>query len=267
MDKHTKIRQIVATLSRVEPETVGPDFSLATLLAGSLTVHRLEAAVREHLGVVPPRLHGLRTYAELEAAVLGESGPAHPASAAVRDNPGPESQKGRGLSCGLDVEPIANFPAVPDYWTAEFYTNTFTSLEIAYCVRQLDPRPHFAARWCAKEALKKCDPAYLAEPVLNIQVRHDEQGAPVLQRVNTQQILSYAVSLTHSADLAAAVVIRMDLASPPPLEEHNQPASAVASVVAAPTEQRTLRTSTVALVFALLGVLLSSFALWRSFGF
>src|SRR5579872_5669620 len=107
MDKHAQLRQIVATLSRVEPDAVGPDFSLAALLAGSLTVHRLEAAVREHLGAAPPRLHGLRTYAELEAAVLGQTGA--PPTAAAR--PRPESPKGHGLACGLDVEPISNFPA------------------------------------------------------------------------------------------------------------------------------------------------------------
>jgi holo-[acyl-carrier protein] synthase len=277
MDKHTNLRQIVATLCRVEPEAVGPDFSVAPLVSGSLTVHRLEAAVREHLGVVPPRLHGLRTYAELEAAVLGGAGqrtePARVASKAVQDSPQhskpqPQSEKGRGLACGLDVEPIANFPAAPDYWLDEFYANTFTGLEIAYCARQPDPRPHFAARWCAKEALKKCDPAYLAEQLLKIQVRHDEHGAPVLQRVGTQQILPYAVSLTHSEDLAAAVVIRLDLASTSAALEPKPPAPAVEVGAATATgKQQAWRTSTVALVFALLGVLISSFALWRSIGF
>jgi len=271
MDKHTKMRQIVATLSRVEPEAVGPDFSLAPLLSASLTVHRLEAALREHLGVVPPRLHGLRSYSELETAILGETsqptGPARPASGAGRDSPRPESHNRQGLGCGLDVEPIANFPAAPDYWTHEFYTNTFTSTEIAYCARQPDPRPHFAARWCAKEALKKCDPAYLAEQMVNIQVRHDEQGVPVLQLVNTQQVLPYAVSLTHSAELAAAVVIRLDLASLPASGEAKPSASVADGGVAGSTGKQGLSSSTVALVFALLGLLLSSFALWRTLGF
>src|SRR5262245_8514470 len=156
MDNYTKLREVVARLSRVEPEAMGPDYSLGPLLSGSISVHLLESALREHLGVTPPPLHNLRTYSDLEAAVLGTPAqqPDRPLPATARSTAQtaePTSPSEGNLACGLDVEQVSKFPVAPDYWTHEFYVNTFTRTEIAYCTRQADPRPHFAARWCAKE--------------------------------------------------------------------------------------------------------------------
>ena len=67
-----------------------------------------------------------------------------------------------GLTCGIDIEMVDNLPVVPDYWEDKLFTTTFTTSEIAYCLLQANPPMHFAARWCAKEALKKCDISVLA---------------------------------------------------------------------------------------------------------
>ena len=63
------------------------------------------------------------------------------------------------LACGIDIERVDAMPVTDDYWEHEFYKESFSKDEIAYCLLQENPRMHFAARWCAKEALVKCDPA------------------------------------------------------------------------------------------------------------
>jgi phosphopantetheine--protein transferase-like protein len=266
MDKQTKLRDVVARLCRGTPEEVGADFSLVRFLSGSINVHLLESAVRQHLGIVSPPLHGLRTYAELEAAVLGTTAaPAGNAALATGRPPAAGATNpttSADVACGLDVESVSKLPVATDYWTHDFYVNTFSSVEIAYCTRQVEPRSHFAARWCAKEALKKCDAAFLAEPLVNIQVHHDESGAPVLQLVRTQQVLPYAVSLTHSDDTAAAVVVRCRPAAAPGSAEtvtapHDNP----------PPRQESARGVFVAYAVAALSALLSFVALWRTCGF
>jgi holo-[acyl-carrier protein] synthase len=262
MDQQTRLREVVARLCRVEPEQVRPDFSLADLFGSSLGVHLLESALREHLGVTPPPLHALRTYSDLEAAVLGRTPPV-PASEA---GPSPERAEpaglAAGLQCGLDVEQVAKFPEAPDYWTHEFYANTFTKTEIAYCTRQAQPRRHFAARWCAKEALKKSDPAYLKERMVDIQVHHDEAGVPVLQSARTQQLLPYALSLSHSDDTAAAVVIRLGTA--PAATSHPLDAAVADHPALAPSAPNSVKTA--AFLLALLSVLVSCAALLRTWG-
>ena len=61
-------------------------------------------------------------------------------------------------------------PVTDDYWEHEFYKESFSKDEIAYCVLQENPRMHFAARWCAKEALVKCDPAFKGQSFATMEV-------------------------------------------------------------------------------------------------
>jgi phosphopantetheine--protein transferase-like protein len=273
MDNHEKMRAIVARLCRVEPDDVHPDFSLAQLVSSSINVHLLESALKQHLGIVPPPLHSLNTYSDLEAAILGASSrlpsAKEPAAEKRRELQHmartAASRAGHSIACGLDVESIASLPAAEDFWTHEFYLNTFTSTEMAYCTRQLDPRIHFGARWCAKEALKKCDRTFLEEKMVNIQVHHDESGAPTLQLVSTQEILPFAVSLSHTDGVAAALVVRL----------HSMPAEvalpgvpsgiSVDGPVNSSQRQHSSTGVALACVFALLSTLFSCAALFRTF--
>jgi holo-[acyl-carrier protein] synthase len=268
MDQQTRLREVVARLGRVEPEQVRPDFPLAEIFASSLGVHLLESAVREHLRMEPPPLRALRTYSELEAAVLGPSNPPSPGAgseAGPRPAPvEPPVSLPAGLSCGLDVEQVAKFPEAQDYWAHDFYANTFTKTEIAYCARQAHPRRHFAARWCAKEALKKTDPAYLKERMVDIQVHHDEQGVPVLQSARTQQILPYALSLSHSDDTAAAVVIRLGRAPLAVTQPDRLETTAGDRPPAPPRAAHSMKGA--ALILAVLSILVSCAALLRAWG-
>jgi phosphopantetheine--protein transferase-like protein len=119
-----------------------------------------------------------------------------------------ESQRVQPLSVGVDIELIDNMPEAADFWAADFYRSHFTAEEIAYCVRQPHPRMHFAARWCAKEALMKCDPAFREVDPTTLQVTVAASGQPVFESLQSDgpRRLPHALSMTHTPQMAAAVV-------------------------------------------------------------
>jgi phosphopantetheine--protein transferase-like protein len=110
---------------------------------------------------------------------------------------------------------VENLPVVPDYWNDAFYSATFTPAEIAYCLLQDQPLVHFAARWCAKEALKKCDSAYLQADLRTLEVRLNASGAPYLCAMvgSHSTALPFAVSLSHTTQAAVAVVVKVPVTS------------------------------------------------------
>jgi phosphopantetheinyl transferase (holo-ACP synthase) len=158
---------------------------------------------------------------------------------------------------------VSSLPAAEDPWAHEFYVNTFAADEIAYCVVQPDPLPHFAARWCAKEALRKCDPKYLQVPLVDVQVGHGENGAPLLQSARTREVLPYALSITHARDTAAAVVIHA------PTAGCGVPAAPEAAVrvpagAACAGGRLSHRVAACALGLALFAAVVACAALWRA---
>jgi len=113
------------------------------------------------------------------------------------------------LQVGLDVEDIRSLPVAADYWEHEFFKGTFARSEIAYAVLQAEPRTHFAGFWCAKEALRKCDGAFVGTNLDLIAVAHDSDGRPYLTVASEAgpERLPHAVSISHTAEVATAVVI------------------------------------------------------------
>ena len=78
---------------------------------------------------------------------------------------------------------------------------------------------HFAARWCAKEALRKCDPGFATADHTAIELVGDENGSIFLRHRSGDGgavRLPHAVSVTHTAEMAAAtVVVGWGAAAPP----------------------------------------------------
>lgn len=220
MDDQGTLREIVAEALDIAPGKVRPELPFAgTPLQGSLARARLDAAVRRRLGRKCPAVYQAHTYAELEAAVLGTGaavpGPAAaaPGAAPTRPHggPAPSGSPSTQVACGIDIELVENLPEATDYWQDEFYRTHFARSEIAHCLTQENPRMHFAARWCAKEALKKCDAAFLHADLSAIEVAHDEAGAPSLRQIADGRsfLLPFAVSLSHTPLLAVAVVVKL----------------------------------------------------------
>ncbi len=229
MDIPTILRQTVAEFFQLEAGQVTRELDFRGRMSGSVARARLDAAIRERLKIVCPQVYTARTYAELEAAILGKPFAAT-APAALATSPdglqraasaAPTAGLGAALgnvACGIDLESPEQFPIEADYWESEFYRTNFSRTEIAYCVAQADPRQHFAARWCAKESLKKCDTQYLSLEMNRIEVVLDESGRPALHCRSVEcggsRPLPVAVSLTHLGSLAAAVVVKVEAAKP-----------------------------------------------------
>ena len=135
-------------------------------------------------------------------------GAAVPATAAP-DLTAPGPPAAGPITCGVDMEEVATLPDATDYWKHEFYREHFSPEEIAYCAGQRDPRQHFAARWCAKEALKKCSPRFMKLAFSQIQVANRGDGAVALEvRVGEKWHSSGCeLSLSHTPNTAVAMVV------------------------------------------------------------
>jgi holo-[acyl-carrier protein] synthase len=254
------LREAVAEFLKVDAATLTADYSLrGGRLEGSIGRAALDAALRRRLGISCEAVYSAGSYGELEGAVLGTA-TAAPAPAAPQPAGPATPVAPAGLACGLDLELIENLPDAADFWEDEFYRQSFTSAEIAYCAKQANPRLHFAARWCAKEALRKCDPAFARVPFAAIELAQGEGGAIFLRHAGngTAGPLPYAVSVSHTAVAAAAVVVRAELPRPAPPP---QPAAAPAGP---PTTGRSL-VPVLTLLLALAAAALAVWALLRTF--
>jgi phosphopantetheine--protein transferase-like protein len=264
MDTAELLRTTVAEFLKTDPAQLQPGSPLAgRRLDSSLGRAALDAAIRRRLKLHCPAVYSAKTYGDLEAAILGKESPngAVPAPKLASTNGVAVTPSALPLACGIDLEPVANFPAAGDYWEDEFYRSNFTATEIAYCLLQQRPPMHFAARWCAKEALKKCDSRFLQQPMSDLEVAFDEAGVPALNflKGDTKQRLPFAVSLAHTSDLAIAVVVRQ---TPP-----TQAVAAAPAVVAQgpAKEPRGRGLAAVACLLGLISLALAVWALWRTF--
>lgn len=208
-----ELKAIVATMLMVSPGDIDSWTSLKPL-ATSLGSAKLRLAMKR-LGLAQPAGSLPITFGALVAAVSDEVSVATPPSrGAAFPN---VSNSGNletgvlplGLQVGLDVEDIRSLPMTLDFWEDEFYRTTFARSEIAYAVLQAEPRAHFAGFWCAKEALRKCDPAFIALNMAQTAVAHDLAGRPYLTTETESGIerLGHALSISHTTEVATAVVV------------------------------------------------------------
>jgi holo-[acyl-carrier protein] synthase len=229
---------IISELCEVDPAQIGPDFPLASgRLRSSLGRATLDAKIRRRLGRKLENLQSLRTMGEIEAALAGDQSrasapapfvpidppaePGLPALPAKAPKPVALPPAAAGFSCGIDVESISALPETKDYWEETFYRTNFTAAEIAYCISQPNPRMHFAARWCAKEALKKCRPEYLPWAMNRIEVVRSGAGSPSLRVLaeEGERTPPVAMSLTHNEDWALAIVVSATETSSAPVPD------------------------------------------------
>ncbi len=277
MDTATLLRKTVADFFDVDEGQVGPSFSLQAR-QGSIARAALDAAIRGRVGLKSQAVYRAKTFGELETELApGSNGspsphglaPAPAPAIPAQAGPGPsEAGTSPGASCGVDMELIANLPAATDPWEDDFYKAHFTPNEIAYCLRQPEPALHFAARWCAKEALKKCDRAFLAADPKDIEVVRDEAGAPRLEYLGggRPRRLPHAVSLSHTPHAAVAVVVRFDATpapSPPPMIPASLPPASLAPIAPASPPRR--RGGLILVALNLVAIGLAALALARTF--
>lgn len=107
------------------------------------------------------------------------------------------------MAIGVDIEDIERFKDK----SQEFLDRIFTQNEQDYCLSKPCPQNHFAARFCAKEAVIKALSALnITHPRLNqIEVFHDENKFPRIKILDTKYAnLTIDISLSHDKTKAIA---------------------------------------------------------------
>lgn len=99
--------------------------------------------------------------------------------------------------------------------TPRFLTRIFTPNEIDYSLGKKNPYPSLAARFAAKEALRKLHPAFTQGIAFHdVEVINDIKGRPILYLHNRAKevmqehgIADIAISLSHARYQAIATII------------------------------------------------------------
>lgn len=87
---------------------------------------------------------------------------------------------------------------------------TFTPEEITYCDRKATPAIHYAGRFAAKEAIKKCilSSGELDQIDFNtIEILNAPNGAPVVSPIKNLSYSDLKVSVSHESEYAIAMAI------------------------------------------------------------
>jgi phosphopantetheine--protein transferase-like protein len=210
MERRDSLVQIVSELMEIDSARITSDLPLVGKgMQGSLARTRLDAAIRKRIGIRSPAVYSAKSFGELETAIFTDSTRPQPPSVVTFHSDQPDISS-PPISCGIDIENVDDLPGTKDYREDDFYKLAFSPTEIAYCLLQENPRMHFAARWCAKEALRKCDAAYLDVEMSAIEMVNPGSGAPYLaERLNGKAVrLPFAVSVSHTRSAVVAIVIK-----------------------------------------------------------
>ncbi|QHN04138.1 holo-ACP synthase [Granulicella sp. WH15] len=120
------------------------------------------------------------------------------------------------VGLGTDITEIARIEKSLARFGQHFLDRVFTAGEIAYCQRKKAAAESFAARFAAKEAGAKALGTGISRGVSwqEIEVRREPGQRPTLhlsgraaERAASLGVSHISLSLTHSRDLAMAVVI------------------------------------------------------------
>jgi holo-[acyl-carrier protein] synthase len=123
------------------------------------------------------------------------------------------------LGLGTDLIETRRVEQSIDRFGDRFLERIFSPLEIAYCKRKKNAAESFAARFAAKEAGAKALGTGISRGVTwkDFEVKRETSGRPSLHLSGRAAELAVAIgvkriqlSLTHSRDLAMAVVVVED---------------------------------------------------------
>lgn len=117
---------------------------------------------------------------------------------------------GFDVQVGVDTESVHRWRKELEGLAAGPRRGLFTEREHAYCASFADPAPHYAARWCAKEAVLKALSSRCVLDPREIEIERDAQGAPVVRippdRVPGPQP-TIRLSVSHSQETAVAFAV------------------------------------------------------------
>ena len=120
------------------------------------------------------------------------------------------------VGVGTDLMEIGRIEQSIARFGDRFLARVFTSREIGYCQRKKNAAESFAARFAAKEAGAKALGTGISHGIswLELEVTRAPSGQPLLAlsgraaaRADALGVTRIALSITHSRDMAMAVVI------------------------------------------------------------
>lgn len=108
---------------------------------------------------------------------------------------------------GVDCADVGRWRRMLRALTSGAAGRMFTRREHEYCRSFADPAPHYAARWCAKEAVFKALSGLAPADLRRIEIRRGKDGAPQVSLPGGLRGLVVKLSLTHTAKVAMAVAV------------------------------------------------------------
>ena len=124
----------------------------------------------------------------------------------------------QNFNVGIDCEDIERWHNILLKLEESAQHKLFTEAEHKYCKSFKNPAAHYAARWCAKEALLKALHPFCKVDLRKIEIANDKDGKPffVVSDPEVAKLnLTVRVSLSHSKKTAMAVaVVAVDLDMP-----------------------------------------------------
>jgi holo-[acyl-carrier protein] synthase len=123
---------------------------------------------------------------------------------------------GLEVRVGIDIAAVDDVRRSVERFGDRYLNHVFTAHELSCCGREPTARAAaLAARFAAKEAtIKVLRPADLRPPWTSIEVRREPGGwcelhlsRAAARMAREQQMTGFALSITHEADVAAAVVV------------------------------------------------------------
>lgn len=85
----------------------------------------------------------------------------------------------------------------------------FSDRERQYCQEFSDPAPHYAVRWCAKEAAFKAFSPFVQIDLRTIEIINEKDGKPIClihDPAVAERNFLVRVSMSHSRNIATAIV-------------------------------------------------------------
>lgn len=117
------------------------------------------------------------------------------------------------MRIGIDIIDIDRIKDAVER-TPRFLYRVFTNQEVEYCFSKSNPYPSLAARFAAKEAVRKLGPGFSSGVHFHdVEVIVHEDGRPDLLLYGTalesyrEQFNTISISLSHSKNQAIAAVI------------------------------------------------------------
>jgi holo-[acyl-carrier protein] synthase len=109
---------------------------------------------------------------------------------------------------GIDIVDVARFKAAMDRWGERLCSRLFTEAELGYCLGRRKAENHLAARFAAKESLKKALGRSLNYQ--DVEVTRDSSGRPAFKVVGLDEGTACVLTMSHDGGLAVAETVVID---------------------------------------------------------